>query len=166
MKKDKLYNIKSTGFKTPDNYFESFDDKLFERLPQKDSVDSVKTTGYKTPKDYFDTVEANVFSKLSDDEKPVIKLSTRKTFYYVAGVAASLLLLFAVFINSDTTEELSVEMVENYLGNRDLNSYELAELLSDSDLLEDDFIITKTTYQEDNLESYLLENSDIESILE
>ncbi|WP_400079683.1 hypothetical protein [Winogradskyella sp. R77965] len=166
MKKDKLYNIKSTGFKTPDNYFESFDDKLFERLPQKDSVDSVKTTGYKTPKDYFDTVEANVFSKLSDDEKPVIKLSTRKTFYYVAGVAASLLLLFAVFINSDTTEELSVEMVENYLGNEDLNSYELAELLSDSDLLEDDFIITKTTYQEDNLESYLLENSDIESILE
>ena len=57
-------------------------------------------------------------------------------------------------------------MVEVYLGDRDLSSYELAELLLDSDLLEDDFVITETSFEEDNLESYLLENSEINLIIE
>ena len=42
----------------------------------------------------------------------------------------------------------------------------LAELLLDSDLLEDDFVITETSFEEDNLESYLLDNSEIDLIIE
>ncbi len=167
MKKDKLHNIKSAGFKIPDHYFESFEDKLIDRLNENESIEGIETSGYTIPKDYFDTLEDTIISKLNTEDKPVINLQSRNTFYYIAGIAASLILLFAIFINTETPEEsLSVEMVETYLENRDLNSYELAQLLFDTDLLEDDFTITTTPYEEDNLESYLLDNSDIETILE
>lgn len=167
MKKNKLHNIKSTGFKIPDNYFESFDNKLFGRIGEKESIEGIETHGYKVPENYFDSVETKVFSKLNTEDKPVVSLQSRKTFYYIAGIAAFLVLLVAVFFNTTATEEaLSAEMVEAYLENRDFDSYELAQLLSDVDLLEDDFTITQTTFNAENLETYLIDNADIETIFE
>jgi hypothetical protein len=165
VKKEKLHNIKSSGFKTPENYFNAFDDKLFERLNIKESIEGVNDSGFTTPKDYFESLEDKILNKLED--KPVVKLNTRKTLYYVAGIAASLLLLLAIFINTGSkTQELSAEMVETYFENSDLDSYELAELLVNADILEKDFTLVETEYNEENLESYLLENTDIETILQ
>ena len=167
MKKDKLHNIKSTGFKTPDNYFDNFEDKLFERLSDESPFSDIKKPGFEVPKDYFNSVEDNVFNKINTDDVPVVKLNTRKRLYYIAGIAASLILLLAIFIGGGNgPEELSVEIVETYLEESDLDSYEIAQLLSDVDLLEDDFIITETMYEEDNLEDYLLDNVDLETYLE
>ncbi len=167
MKKDKLHNIKTTGYKTPDNYFESFENRFFERLSEEKSVGDIKDSGYTVPKNYFDSVEGNVLNKIHTNETPVVKLKSRQSYYYIAGIAASLVLLIAIFFNNDTPEEsLSIEMVETYIENRDLDSYELAQLLSDADLLEDDFTIANTPYQEENLENYLLDNADIETYLE
>ena len=98
MKKNKLHNVKSTGFKTPDQYFESFEDNLFERLNNKESIEGIETSGYTVPKDYFNTVEEKILSKLNTAEKPVISLNSRNTFYSIAGIAASLILLMAVII--------------------------------------------------------------------
>ncbi|WP_138434292.1 hypothetical protein [Winogradskyella algicola] len=165
MKKEKLHNIKSSGFKTPENYFNTFDDKLFERLNIKENIEGVTDSGFTTPKDYFETLDDKILSKLED--KPVVRLNTSKTLYYIAGIAASLLLLFAIFINNGgETQVLSAEMVETYFENSDLDSYELAELLVEADFLEEDFTIVETEYKEENLESYLLENTDIETILQ
>jgi hypothetical protein len=166
MKKNKIHNIKSTGFETPDHYFESFESKLFERLTENELIKDIEEPGYTVPNGYFDSVEDTVFSKLRHNNSPVISLNSRKSFYFIAGIAASLLLLFAVFINNESSEYISAEVVEVYLENRDLSSYELAELLSDVNLLEDDFTIIQTPYEEGNLESYLLEYTDIETILE
>ena len=41
-------------------------------------------------------------------------------------------------------------MVEVYFQDSDLDSYELADLLSNVELLEDDFIISETNYNDDN----------------
>lgn len=167
MKKEKIHNIKSTGFKTPDTYFEAFDDKILQRITDQTIINGIETSGFKTPENYFDSIENNVLSKLKSENKtPVISIFRKKQFYYIAGIAASLLLLFAVFISQPQTEELSIDLVENYLINSDLSTYELAELLIDTDILEDNFTITETDYTEENLEDYLLENADIESILE
>lgn len=167
MNKDKLHKVKKTGFKTPDNYFESFEDKLLERMSKSKPISDIQSPGFKVPKDYFDSVEDSVMGNLNEDKTRVVKLTSRKKWYYVAGIAASLVLFFAIFIGKGgSTDELSVEMVEAYLENRDLDSYELAQLLSDVDLLEDDFIITTTPYEEENLESYLLENIDVENFIE
>lgn len=165
MKKNKLHNIKSNGFKVPENYFDTVEDAFFNRLNKKDSIEGINTTGFKTPEGYFDSVDHNIFSKLSD--KPVIRLYNRKTLYYVTGIAATLLLLFAVFINSSTNpEDVSVEMVTNYFENSDLDSYELAELLVKAEIIDDDFKVMETDFNEEHLESYLLENTDIETILQ
>ena len=165
MKKEKLHNIKSNGFKTPENYFDSIEDKFFERLKFEENIEGVNDSGFTAPEDYFDTLEDKILSKLED--KPVVKLNSRKTLFYIAGIAASLLLLFAIFLNNnDTTQELSAEMVETYFENSDLDSYELAELLVNANILEEDFTIVETEYKEENLESYLLENTDIETILQ
>ncbi|WP_299123750.1 hypothetical protein [uncultured Winogradskyella sp.] len=166
MKKDKLHNIKSTGFKTPEKYFASFDEKIFEHISEKKFIEEIETSGYSTPKNYFDTVEDNILKNLDTEVKPIVHLMSRKNFYYVAGIAASLLLLFAIFINKENVNEISAEMVETYLEDQDLDSYEIAQLLTDADILEEDFTIIETTYNEDNLEAYLLENADIETIIE
>lgn len=167
MKKNKLHNIKKIGFKTPENYFESFEDKLFERICESESIGGIQSTGFKVPKGYFNSVEDTVMHKLNEGETRVVKLSSRKKLYYIAGIAASLVLLIAIFIGKGgSTEEISVEMVETYFENSDLDSYELAQLLADADILEEDFILIETEYNEENLESYLLENTDIESILQ
>jgi hypothetical protein len=166
VKKNKLHNIKSTGFTTPNDYFESFEDKLLYRIKSEEIKESVEKTGFTVPKDYFIAVENSILSKVSTSDKPIVKLNTRQTFYYIAGIAASLVLMFAIFINNGTNEELTIEMVETYLEERNLDSYELAQLLSDVDLLEEDFTIINTPYEEDNLEYYLLESTDVESYLD
>lgn len=167
MNKKDLNNVKSSGFKTPDDYFETFDDKLFTRLNEKESIKDVKDTGFKVPKGYFDTVEDNIFKKREGNNKLIISLKQKKTWYYVTGIAASLVLFFGILFNtSSNTEDISAEMVETYLEISDLDSYELAQLLSENDFLEDDFTLTETTYNEDNLETYLLDYSDIETIIE
>lgn len=165
MKKEKIHNIKSNGFKTPHNYFQSFEDELFERLNKEETIEDVNNSGFTAPKGYFESLDDKIFNKLED--KTIVRLSTRKALYYITGVAASLLVLFAIFINNNgKTQELSAEMVETYFKNSDLDSYELAELLVNADILEEDFTLIETEYKEENLESYLLENTDIETILQ
>ena len=167
MKNDKLNNIKSTGFKAPEAYFETFEEQLFERLDEKESIAGVETSGYTVPKDYFDTIEDSILTKIKTEDKPVIQLKSRIKLYYLAGIAASLLLLFALFLNNENTETvITADMAQIYFEERGISSYDLVQLISDTNLTEEDFSIVDTPYQEENLESYLLENSDIESILD
>lgn len=166
MNKDKIHNINTTGFKTPNNYFESFDEELMQRLDEEKSIEGISSPGFTVPKDYFVSVETKIIDTVNSESKTkIVSLFSRKQLYYVSGIAASLLLMLAVF-NGSATDELSVEMVEDYFAESTLDSYELAELLSDADILEDDFTITEINNTEENLEDYLLENADIEAIIE
>lgn len=165
MENKKLHSIKSTGFKTPNQYFESFDAKLKHRLAEKELINDIDTSGFEVPEHYFDSVDDKIIRKLKNDNA-VITLKSRQSFYYFAGIAASLLLLFAIYINYESTDDISAEMVKTYFQDSELDSYELAQLLSDAELLEEDFIITETEYSEDNLEDYLLDNTDIEQLLQ
>lgn len=162
MKQKKLDTIKTSGFKTPKKYFSQVEEQI---LNEVNLIDKADQSGFEIPEDYFDTLDEKILSQLEED-KPVIALKSKRNFYYIAGIAASLLLLFAIYINQEFTEEISAEMVENYFQDSDLDSYELAQLLSDAELLEDDFVITETEYNEDNLEAYLLDNTDIEQLLQ
>ncbi len=166
MKYENLNNIKKTGFKTPDNYFESIDETILEKIASQKKIQNIDDPGFKVPYNYFDNVDKTILSQLNSDEKTkVIALFNKKNLYYIAGLAASLLIFVAIFFNNTTNEELSVDVVESYLENRNLTSYELAQLLSEAEILDEDFTITETDFEEENLEAYLLENTDIESIL-
>lgn len=165
MKKNKLHNIKSTGFKTPDHYFESFEDNLFERLTEKESIAGIENSGYTVPKDYFKTIENKIISKLITKEKPVITLRPRTTFYYVAGIAASFVLLFSLVFNN--TDALSIDTIETsslegYLFQEDYTNDELAFLFVGSEISEADFI--NVSISEETLNQYL-DNTDTEDLI-
>ena len=83
MKTNNLNKISNSGFKTPEKYFESFDDKLFDKLSEKAPLPGTKATGFKVPDAYFDIIENEILQKIDDKDTPVIKLSSRKTLYYI-----------------------------------------------------------------------------------
>jgi len=167
MKEEKLHNVNSTGFKVPKDYFESFDEKLIQRLDQEKSIEGISSPGFIVPEDYFTSLETEILNKVASERKTkVVRLFPKKQLYFVSGIAASLLLMLTVYNYSSASDELSVEMVENYFVESSLDSYELAELLSDADILEDNFTIAEIQNTEENLEDYLLENADIEAIIQ
>ncbi len=61
MEKDKLHNIKSTGYKTPERYFESFESTFLDRINKEELLKGTETAGYTIPEDYFNSVDDNVF---------------------------------------------------------------------------------------------------------
>ncbi|MFD2561355.1 hypothetical protein [Aquimarina rubra] len=71
MKKNNLHNNKE-GFKVPDNYFDTFEKRLFEKISQEDQEDSIVSnkisSGLKEPDSYFDTFENQLMQKLNIDK--------------------------------------------------------------------------------------------------
>ena len=88
------------------------------------------------------------------------------SLYYISGIAAALVLFFALIPNAMESNDLTLEMVETYFENKDLDSYELAELLIESDLLEIDDLTLEPEYDDQDIEAYLLDNADLEQIIQ
>ncbi|MFD1163559.1 MULTISPECIES: hypothetical protein [Hwangdonia] len=167
MKNKNLHNIKSSGFKTPDNYFESFDDELLAKLKTSNKLDGIKTTGFKVPNDYFETIDDTILNAVKNQrDTKVISLFTWKKVAYASAVAASIILMFNLVFNTSeelTFDSLETASIENYLAEEDFTSYELATLLTEEELNSEAF--TNTNITEDSLEDYLLDNADIEDLL-
>ncbi len=163
MKADKKY---SHGFKVPSDYFDTLDEalelKMLEgELPQQH--------GFKISEAYFENFEDSLLGKLKAEDDPVktkvIQLWPKR-LGYVAAIAASLLLGWALLSPSDTIslEELPVAEVEQYIQNGHLNLevYDIAQLLSESDIQE---FNTSLQFEEAQLESYLMEHLDESTLL-
>lgn len=167
MKNEKLNTINKTGFKTPDNYFESFNERVFNKLNQKLTIENIEGSGFSIPDNYFKTVESTILKATQNESKTkIVSLFSRKNLYYFSGIAASIILLFSIFVNKEETELFTAETVENYLAEADLDSYDLAQLLIQTNVLEDNFSLTGIENTDENLETYLLENADIETMIE
>lgn len=156
------------GFKTPDGYFDQFEDALFDQLKLEGMP---KETGMTAPDGYFDSVEAAIFSKLEDTEKSpkVISLFNKKTITYAVAIAAALALIITLAlpaINGSTeVEELPLADIESYLQNDklDWDSYDVAAMMTDEEL--NSLSMETDLFNEENLEDYLLENIDDTSLL-
>mgnify|MGYP000168009999 CR=1 FL=1 len=144
MKKIDLHKIKSSGHKTPDKYFESFDDRLLSKLKEDNKLDAIKSTGFKVPNNYFETVNDKILNTINNNEETkVIPLFSWRKAAYVSAVAASLILMFNVFFNTPdevTYESLEIASIENYLVEEDYTSYEFASLLTDDELNSEAFL--------------------------
>ena len=166
MKKIDLHNKIKPGFKVPEDYFETFEDNFLNEIKLKNAVND---SGFELPEGYFETFDEALLKNIKAEIKPtkVIRFSRKKIIYYLSGVAAALLLLITLipgFSNKDNND-VSVELVQTYFDNSEMNAYELGELLLESEFLEEDFSIIETNFEEDQLEDYLLENSDIENMI-
>ena len=163
-RKMKEKNKHTHGFTTPKEYFESFDERLFDTLELENLP---KESGFATPDGYFDTVEDKILEQLAE-EKPakVISLFKRKTFIYAASIAACIALV-TIFSGQDpdTIENLEFADIETYFDEEGIgfNSYELAQYLPEEELEELD--LSSDLFSAENLESYLLETIDDTTLL-
>lgn len=148
-------------FKTPEEYFESFDDRLMDKLSEESS-NIPKEEGFDLPEGYFDGLHKNIQGKLDNQETKVVQLHPYKKYYYaVASIAAIVLVIFG--LNWNTSEELRFEDlaeadIENYFENNefDLSAYEIAEVIPLDELEINDILVNR--FEEENMLDYLNEN--------
>jgi len=161
MNKNKLHNIKNSGFKTPKNYFDGLEDSILNQIKLNEKIDD---TGFKVPDNYFESLDDVIINKVSQKPK-VISLFTKRNLFYASSIAAALVLMFSIFINKNdlTFDDLEVASIENYIYEEEFDTYELASLLSEEELNTDNFI--DTDYTDEALEDYLLENTTIEDLI-
>ncbi|RED46019.1 hypothetical protein [Seonamhaeicola aphaedonensis] len=162
MKKNKLHNIKNSGFKVPNGYFNNIEDQITNRFKLEERSN---TTGFKTPEHYFDDLEDTILDKISRENEPkVIKLFNKKTIVYASSIAAAVLLLISLtlFDSKITFDDLDNETVENYLLYENIDSYEIASFLDEEDLKEENFV--EFNIDEDAVEDYIFDNLDVEDL--
>ena len=163
MKKQKLENIKQSGFKVPKNYFESFDDLLLNELKLKEAC---KNHGFKVPNNYFNSVENNILNTIKETENPkVIKLITWQKLSYIAAVAASLIIMFNVIVDKGTFDINNIETasIENYILNEELDTNDMATLFNEVDISA--MSLTNNNISSETLETYVLDNLEIDELL-
>lgn len=154
-------------FKTPEGYFENFNERLFERLDKEGrEVSGVipKSDGFTVPDGYFDNLDIKVLDVVQKPNTKVIALKSYRKFYYAA---ASMAAVFALVFFLNNTQKETIQF-EDLAGNEidayfdineiGLSSYELAELIeikaSDLEPLNDDPIEDEAIFE------YLNENVD------
>ncbi len=164
----KIKDISETGFKTPDNYFENFEEGVFARLKAEKLKSLADKPGFEVPDGYFEDLDKQIETRIKGDSTAVISLLNRKNLYYVSGVAAAIVILLAVFLNrsSNEVQELDYRVVETYIINHDISTYEIASLLTEDELDQVDLDILGEEINEETLEDYLLENINLENIIE
>ncbi|TYA92267.1 hypothetical protein [Seonamhaeicola marinus] len=158
MKKDKLHTIKESGFKAPKDYFDSLEDSVMNQIKLKSTASN---SGFEVPDNYFENLEQEIISKTRKTEPKVIKLFSKKNLVYVSSIAAAIVLLFTLNI-SNTKEELDYKTVENYILDEEISSYDIASLLEEEDLTEDNFI--EYTIEEETVEDYIIDNLSVEDL--
>ncbi len=163
MEKDNLPNSANSGFKTPKNYFETLEDHVLDQL----ALNEIDSSGFKTPKNYFETIENQVLNNSSVKQKPtnVISLLSKKHILYLSGIAASIVIFFNLnyFKAGTNFDSLEAQTVENYILNENMNTYDIAALLTDTELKEENFI--NMNLSSANIESYLIDQIDLETII-
>ena len=173
---------KENSFNTPEGYFESFNDRLMDRIQKEEAneADSIipKTDGFAVPDGYFDEVTPTVLSKINTKEPKVIPLKANRRFYYGIAVAAAIfIVIFSLNWESNpeplTFDDLATAEIEAYFENTDLEmtSYEIAEEVSLEKLelndilgddLEDDIIMEYLDENVDDIEELNLEDINYE----
>ena len=157
MKKENLNNIKQSGFKTPNNYFNTIEDQIMSQI-SLEKID--KNSGFKVPDNYFDTIEDNILSKTK--ETKIFKLFNKKTIITVASIAAMFVLFFNLnpFKTQVTFDNLDTDTVEAYILNEvELN--DISNLINTDQLSQTDFI----DYNGSSIDNYL-DDIDLEDFLD
>jgi len=160
-------------FKTPEGYFESFNEKLFARMGAEEGEPNTdflpKTDGFKVPKSYFNGVYPSVQPKLKSSRPKVISLFQNKVMYYAAAAVAVLFVLTFGW-NTDQNmdfgfDDLANADIEAYFEDNELglSSYEIAETVNLEDISISD--ITESSLEEESILEYLDENvEDLEDL--
>jgi hypothetical protein len=161
MKKGK----KHTGFGTPDDYFDQFEDRLFTKMSEGHIP---KETGFKTPEGYFDELDVRLLKEIeqSKDSTKIIPLFTRRTLLYAASIAACAIIIFSLMNNSETIthiDDIEISSIETFI-DEGMLGYDINDVTA---LLDEEDIFNSIDDQLNNelLEEYILKNIDYTTLL-
>jgi len=128
-------------------------------------------TGFKTPEHYFEHFEAKMMQQIST-EKPVEKeVKVVSLFYkkqiWMSSIAALLLVAIAipVYFNLKNESNLDNLTIENYLVLQNVGTSEITKHLTDDDIIELESSLQISSSENDEIENYLLETDNLESLL-
>lgn len=122
MKEKELAYGRDNGFRVPENYFRDFEARMMANISSIDAEENTSTAkAFIVPEGYFESFENRMMDRL-EQEAPkgkLVPLFSRKTWSYVAGVAAVLAVLLSSVVFNETREydieDLDMLAVENYL---------------------------------------------------
>jgi hypothetical protein len=160
MKKE-LPHIKSPGFKVPENYFETLEAQLLDKIALQEVASGENP--FQVPEGYFESSAEKAFAKAIESEKTVkvIPLYKKKFIKYAAAVAAVLLIAVSVFqfqnldqITNDESFTLSTLIENDFI---DLSLIDFEYLLTD-EMFDNEMILL--SLNKDEIEDYLLNELD------
>ncbi len=123
-------------------------------------------SGFKVPENYFESLETRMMAKIesgsTEKESKVVSLFHRKQIW-ISAIAAIFVALLAipVYFNSNTTENIESQTLENYL-TTEYSTYDLIDKLSNEDLQN---LETSISLNEDAVEDYLLQDENLDYYL-
>lgn len=130
----------STGFKTPEHYFEQFEAKMMQEISAKNP---------------------------SKNEVKVVSLFYRKQVW-ISSIAALFLLAIAipVYFNKAKESNLDTTTIENYLAEQQsVGTTELTKHLTDEDISELENALTNDNVTDETIENYLSESANLDYLI-
>ncbi len=129
----------TTGFKTPENYFEQFEAKIMQQIGAESSVNK---------------------------EVKVVSLFYRKQVW-MSSIAALFLLAIAipVYYNMANENNLDALTIESYLAQQRVGTTELTKHLTNEDIAELEASLGVSTSESKEIEDYLSETENLDYIL-
>ncbi len=141
MKKDKKHI--PSGFNTPPDYFDTFEEKLLHHLEQENSVNPLPErieSGFTLPPAYLDRIEDQIFEQLPTEtpkeKTTIIPLYTPKKIQLIASLAAMIAIIITIYIVQKPTPEpllVTATDVHTYIndGYIELTDTEIATLFDE-----------------------------------
>lgn len=167
MKKLNTNKDKFGGFKVPDNYFETFSANLISKIYDETSNKTLHPTGFKTPDGYFENLNTNMRIPTTAQKGKVKPLfQSNNLIIKTIAIAATVILILVLSINKDEEinfSQLEVASIENYILNSEVNTSDIAQYITEDDLTNSFDLMTAVN--EENLENYLINNADLETLL-
>ena len=147
-------------FKTPEGYFDSFEDNLMEKLSEGNST-IPKDNAFKVPENYFETFNDRLAHRLNNETKVVQLYPVKKIIVAVASIAAVAIVFLSLNWNTTDTvsfTDLANTDIEAYFENNEfeLSPYEIAEVIPVTNT--DVFDMLNASISEENMLDYLNEN--------
>lgn len=146
MKNKKLHtNNTPSGFTTPKDYFDTFEDRLFEKLQAETILP--KETGFKVPDNYFDGLEDSLANELfpsNENKTKVIPIHSKKKYLKYIGYAAAACVLFLGAINFFPGSTIGISMDD--VVNSEINTF------IDNDLIAMNNYELMTAFEEENID--------------
>lgn len=164
MKKINKHKIPNSGFKAPDNYFNSFEENLLTELKLKDQVSN---TGMEIPVDYFKNFKVeNPIENNLNAEPNVISLFRNQKWFMAASIAAIFIMLITIpfEFKNDSLDFASIDndVIENYILNTDFDTTDFNNLITNTNTFEN--IILEETLNDVILDDYMYNNINLEDL--